>query len=138
MWKPEGQERPSGGCFGRPFDKLRDREGLITAAFLWIGGRRLSGAGLFEDPVLEGCDLLDVDLLLGILLFGREVNLLLDTIGGQGALVLERTRAVFLYGQTRHNKACQAYYGRLVVDINAESLGDEFHDPGRQHPVLGF
>ncbi len=47
---------------------------------------------ILEYPVVQGRDLLDEDLLRGVLLVGREVDLLLDTIGGQRTLVLEVAR----------------------------------------------
>ena len=47
---------------------------------------------LLGDPVLEGSDLLDVLLLRGGGLLGGEVDLLLDTVGAQGALLLEAAR----------------------------------------------
>ena len=49
-------------------------------------------SGLLADPVVERSYLLDVLLLRGILLLGSDVDLLLDAVGGQGALVLERYR----------------------------------------------
>ena len=48
--------------------------------------------GLLSDPVVERSDLLDVHLLRGILLLGRQVDLLLYAVGGEGALVLEGYR----------------------------------------------
>ena len=48
-------------------------------------------SGLLGDPVIQRSDLLDVDLLGGILLLGSEVYLLLDAVSGEGALVLEGT-----------------------------------------------
>ena len=50
---------------------------------------RIRLLGLFEDPVFERGDTLDVLFLRGILLLGGEVDLLLDTVGGEGALLLE-------------------------------------------------
>ena len=47
----------------------------------------------------------------------------------------KKQKVVFALGQTRHNKACQAKYGRLF-DIDAELLGYELHNPRRQHTVL--
>ena len=44
---------------------------------------------LLGDPVLERGHLLDVLLLLGVGLFGREVDLLLDAVGGERTEVLE-------------------------------------------------
>ena len=52
-------------------------------------GLRVSLLRLLDDPVLERSNLLDVGLLLGVGLFGCEVDLLLDTVGAQGALLLE-------------------------------------------------
>ena len=47
---------------------------------------------LFADPVLQRRHLLDIDLLLGVGLLGRQVDLILDTVGGQRALFLKRAR----------------------------------------------
>ena len=47
---------------------------------------------ILEYPVVQGRDLLDEDLLRGVLLIGREVDLLLDAVGRQGTLVLEVAR----------------------------------------------
>ena len=73
---------------------------------------------LFADPVLQRRHLLDIDLLLGVALLRRQVDLILDTVGGQRALILERAR------------------GDVVV---ARALGDEAdvdaHDVVRGVPL---
>ena len=56
-----------------------------------VEGLTLRGL-LLGDPVVKRRHLLDVLLLGGILLLGREVDLLLHAVGGEGALVLEGYR----------------------------------------------
>ena len=52
-------------------------------------GLRVGLLRLLDDPVLERSNLLDVGFLLGVGLIGGEVDLLLDAVGAQGALLLE-------------------------------------------------
>ena len=38
------------------------------------------------------------------------------------------TKVTFRLGQTWHNQVDKARLGRLIIDINAELLGDKLHD----------
>ena len=60
---------------------------------------KLSLSGLLlQDPVIKRSDLLDVLLLGGILLLRSQIDLLLHTVGGEGALVLEGYRGDLVLG----------------------------------------
>ena len=67
-----------------------------------VNGLRLTCVAFLRtllcNPVLQRSDLLAVLLLAGVLLLGRQVELLLHAVGGQRALVLEGTRGDVVLG----------------------------------------
>ena len=88
-----------------------------------IAGAGVGGGGLLlENPVGQGGDSLTPLLLGGILFLGGEVDLLLDTVGGEGALLLEAARGdVFVAGALGTEPDVDALY----MGVGIELAGDE-------------